>query len=106
MISAVFLCQENGDRLLERHYRNDVNKQAIRAFRHKIVATKSIPKPIVKIDDNTFLVTKCDSVYLVAAVSENVNPCLVFEFLFSMGKLFKEYFSEKKLDKELIRYTR
>mmetsp|Transcript_28396 Transcript_28396/g.49980 ORF Transcript_28396/g.49980 Transcript_28396/m.49980 type:complete len:432 (+) Transcript_28396:154-1449(+) len=103
MISAVFLCQENGDRLLERHYRNDVSRQAIRAFRHKIVATKTITKPIVRIDDNTFFVTKIDSIYIAATASENVNPTLVFEFLFTLGKLFKDYFKSTKLTKESIR---
>ncbi|GAB5370243.1 hypothetical protein AAMO2058_001475600 [Amorphochlora amoebiformis] len=103
MISAVFLCQENGDRLLERHYRNDVSRQAIRAFRHQVVATRSIKKPIVRIDNITFLVTKCDSIYIVGTVSENVNPTLVFEFLFSLAKLFKTYFNCTKLDKAVIR---
>uniref|UniRef100_A0A7S2X6Y1 MHD domain-containing protein n=1 Tax=Lotharella oceanica TaxID=641309 RepID=A0A7S2X6Y1_9EUKA len=103
MLSAVFLCQENGDRLLERHYRNDVERQAIRAFRHQIVATKSITKPIMRINGVTFLVTKVDSIYIVGTVSENVNPSLVFEFLFALAKLFKEYFEVTKLDKEVIR---
>jgi len=103
MISAVFLCQENGDRLLERHYRSDVGRQAIRAFRHKVIATKSLTKPIVRIDGVTFLVTQCDGIYLVGTVSENVNPTLVFEFLFALAKLFKEYFNVQKLSKEVIR---
>ncbi|CCI42631.1 unnamed protein product [Albugo candida] len=104
MISALFLLGQKGEIVLHRFYRDDVSRRAADTFRMQVIAAKetgSLP-PIKHIDGCSFLYTRHENLYLVAVTRANINTALVFQFLYQLNGIFKEYFG-KKYSEESIR---
>ena len=91
MISAIFLVNQKGEVVMNRIYRDDVSRQVVDTFRLKVIASKETGSqaPIKTVESSTFLYTRQNNLYLVAVTRSNVNPALVFEFLFRLIKIFK-----------------
>lgn len=53
-------------------------------------------------DGNTFLYTRHLNLYLVAVTRGNVNPAMVFEFLYQKIRIFKAYF-KRDFDEDTLR---
>lgn len=96
MISAIFLVNQKGEVVVNRLYRDDVSRSMVDTFRHKVIASKETGSqaPIKVIENATFLYIRHHHLYLVAVTRSNLNPALVFEFLFRMVRIFKAYFGE------------
>lgn len=97
MISALFLISQKGEVVLNRFYRDDVGRRAADAFRLQVIAAKetgSLP-PIKSIDGCSFLYSRHENLYLVAVSRANINTALVFQFLYQLNNIFKEYFGKK-----------
>eukprot|EP01084_Bolivina_argentea_P265371 449803_1 len=94
MISAILLISEKGEIIISRFYRDDVTLSAANAFRMDVIARKETgtQPPVKMTDGNSFFYTRHRNVYFVAVTRCNVNPALVFEFLYSMISLLQSYF--------------
>ncbi|RLN54207.1 hypothetical protein BBJ28_00024952 [Nothophytophthora sp. Chile5] len=104
MISALFLISQKGEVVLNRFYRDDVSRRAADSFRMQVIAAKetgTLP-PVKIIDGCSFLYTRHENLYLVAVSRANINAALVFQFLYQLNVIFKEYFG-KKYTEETIR---
>lgn len=55
-----------------------------------------------QLDGNTFIYTRHLNLYLVAVTRGNVNPAMVFEFLFQKIRIFKAYF-KRDFDEDTLR---
>ena len=104
MISAIFFINQKGDIILNRFYRDDVSLTEADSFRLNIIASKntgSVP-PIQVISGSTFQYIRYANIYFVAVTRTNLNPALVFEFLYQMSKIFRAYFGDE-YDEDTLR---
>ena len=106
MISMIMVLNQKGDILISRQYRDDVSRSAADSFRLQVVAAKetggSQAGPIKRIENCSFLYTRHLNMYFVALTRSNVNPALVFEYLFQKIKILKAYLGEE-FDENSIR---
>lgn len=56
----------------------------------------------LQLDGNSFLYTRHLNLYLVAVTRGNVNPAMVFEFLYQKIRIFKAYF-KRDFDEDTLR---
>ena len=56
----------------------------------------------MQLDGNSFLYTRHLNLYLVAVTRGNVNPAMVFEFLYQKIRIFKAYF-KRDFDEDTLR---
>ena len=63
----------------------------------QVIAAKeaSSQPPIKRIENCSFLYTRHLNMYFVALTKSNVNPALVFEYLFQKIRVLKAYLDEK-----------
>lgn len=57
---------------------------------------------LLQLDGNSFLYTRHLNLYLVAVTRGNVNPAMVFEFLYQKIRIFKAYF-KRDFDEDTLR---
>jgi AP-2 complex subunit mu-1 len=76
--------------------RDDVSRAAADTFRMQVIAAKETgaQPPIKRIDNCSFLYTRHLHMYFVALTRSNVNPALVFEYLFQKIRILKAYLGE------------
>ena len=77
-------------------HRGDVSRAAADSFRLQVIAAKEAgSQPPVKIIDGcSFLYTRHRKMYFVALTRSNVNPALVFEYLFQKVRILKAYLGD------------
>jgi AP-2 complex subunit mu-1 len=92
MISALFFLSLQGEIVLSRFYRDDVDRSVVDAFRIQVIANKEVNRPIAMIDRTSFLYVRKADMYVLAVTKANSNPVLVFEFLFQLIRTFEAYF--------------
>eukprot|EP00752_Nemacystus_decipiens_P002993 g2777.t1 len=103
-ISAILIINRKGEIVISRFYRDDVTRAAADAFRLQVIASKETGSspPVTLLDGNTFLYTRHLNLYLVAVTRGNVNPAMVFEFLYQKIRIFKAYF-KRDFDEDTLR---
>ena len=103
MISLVMLINAEGEILISRQYRDDVDVDAAAAFRIKVVAAKEsgTKPPVVILDGKSYMYTRHNGIFLVAATSSNAHPAMIFHFLYCMRKVFQDYFGEKFTEEDV-----
>lgn len=82
--------------MISRQYRDDVSRVAADSFRLQVIAAKeaSSHAPIRRIENCSFIYTRHLNMYFVALTKSNVNPALVFEFLFQKIRVLKAYLGD------------
>lgn len=103
MASTVFFVNQKGDEVVSRHYRNDVSKAALDAFRNRVIKGKmtgTVPS-VTQLEGTSFLYIRHKNLYLVAATKGNPNPALILEYLFQKLRILKAYFGEDFTDDEI-----
>jgi hypothetical protein len=77
-------------------HRDDVGRAAADSFRLQVVAAKETgtEAPVKRIENCSFLYTRHLNMYFVALTRSNVNPALVFEYIFQLVKILKSYLGE------------
>ena len=99
MISMIMILNQKGDILISRQYRDDVSRSAADSFRLQVVAAKetggSQSGPVKRIEDCSFLYTRHMKMYFVAITRSNVNPALVFEYLFQKIKILQAFLGDE-----------
>jgi AP-2 complex subunit mu-1 len=103
MASTIFFVNLKGDEVVSRHFRNDISKQAMDAFRNKIVIAKATGQnpPVVRFEETTFLYIRHSNLYVVAATKGNPNAALIFEYLYQKIRILKSYLGEHFTDESL-----
>lgn len=66
------------------NYSSIIRRSATSAFRTQIIAAKPSNIPVVHIDNTSFMYTRVNDVYVVAATKHNINTALVFQVSFFM----------------------
>ena len=104
MISAIMLLNHKGDVVIYRVYRDDVRRTSADDFCRLVVAKKEANNqpPISVIGGSSFLYTRHHGIYFIAISNSNVNPALVFQYLYQLIRIFGAYFG-KKWDESAIR---
>ena len=76
--------------------RDDVGRTAADSFRLQVVAAKETGNaaPVKRIENCSFLYTRHLNMYFVALTRSNVNPALVFEYIFQLIKILKSYLGD------------
>lgn len=64
------------------------------SFRVHVIANPKIQPPIVKIERNYFFYIQHNNLYFVFVVRSNINKAMVFELLYKLVDIFKQYFGE------------
>jgi len=92
----IIILNQKGDIMISRQYRDDVSRAAADSFRLQVIAAKEAgSQPPVKLIDNcSFLYTRHRKLYFVALTRSNVNPALVFEYLFQKIRILKAYLGD------------
>lgn len=93
-ISAFLVVNQKGEVVISRFYRDDVSKATSEAFGRLVIASKDHQTPVKIIDGASFLYTRHGNLYFVAVTRSNVNPALVFEFLFQWIRILKSYLGD------------
>jgi AP-2 complex subunit mu-1 len=62
----------------------------------KVIAAKETgtEAPVKRIENCSFLYTRFGNMYFVALTRSNVNPALVFEYIFQLIKILKAYLGD------------
>lgn len=97
MISMILVLNQKGDIMISRQYRDDVSRAAADSFRLQVIAAKETgtQAPVKRIENCSFLYTRHLNMYFVALTRSNVNPALVFEYLFQKIRILKAYLGEE-----------
>jgi len=97
MISMIMILNQKGDIMISRQYRDDVTRSAADAFRLQVIATKQTgsESPVKRIENCSFLYTRHLNMFFVAVTRSNVNPALVFEYLFQLIRILKGYLGDE-----------
>mmetsp|Transcript_16978 Transcript_16978/g.48767 ORF Transcript_16978/g.48767 Transcript_16978/m.48767 type:complete len:427 (-) Transcript_16978:253-1533(-) len=97
MISMIMVLNQKGDIMISRQYRDDVSRAAADSFRLQVIAAKETgtQAPVKRIENCSFLYTRHLNMYFVALTRSNVNPALVFEYLFQKIRILKAYLGEE-----------
>lgn len=106
MLSLLQVVNHKGEVVISRQFRDDITRSTAEVFGSKVVATKetgSLP-PVKIIDGASFLYTRHSNLYFVAVTRSNVNPALVFEFLFQWVRILKSYLTDN-FGEEQVRNT-
>jgi AP-2 complex subunit mu-1 len=78
------------------HTSDDVGRAAADSFRLQVIAAKETgtEAPVKRIENCSFLYTRHGNMYFVALTRSNVNPALVFEYIFQLVKILKSYLGD------------
>ncbi|KAK9828491.1 hypothetical protein WJX72_000299 [[Myrmecia] bisecta] len=95
--AALYLLNLKGDILIQRTYRDDVERNLAAAFRTHIINTKdndnvSTLAPVRVLGSCSFIYMRNSDVYILAVTKSNANAMLAFQFMTQMVNLFKSYF--------------
>lgn len=96
MISMIMVLNQKGDIMISRQYRDDVSRAAADSFRLQVIAAKETgtQAPVKRIENCSFLYTRHLHMYFVALTRSNVNPALVFEYLFQKIRILQAYLGD------------
>jgi len=92
----IMVLNQKGDIMISRQYRDDVSRAAADSFRLQVIAAKETgtQAPVKRIENCSFLYTRHLNMYFVALTRSNVNPAMVFEYLFQKIRILKAYLGE------------
>jgi len=95
--SAIYFLNLKGDVLIQRTYRDDVEKNLAGAFRSHIINSRLVDSvtaaaPVRLLGSTSFLYMRKNDVYILAVTKNNANAMSTFYFMNSMVTLFKSYF--------------
>lgn len=106
MASSIVLINYKGEVLIYRNYKYDVSREETMEFCRKIIATKEAnEKPVIYLNGVSYIHTKEGEITILATTKSNSNVAMIFNFLYSLIKIFKSYFtdfSEKKIKDNFV----
>lgn len=103
MASTAVICNQKGDILIYRRFRDDISRNEIMNFCNKIVATKAAKEtPIIQMAGVSFIHTTHNDITFFAATKGNINASLILHFLHGFIKVARSYF-EGDLNESAVR---
>lgn len=93
--AAIYFLNLRGDVLLEKKYRDDVDREMAENFRSQILNSKdnsAIQAPVRTLGSCTFMYLRHNDVYILGLTRNNANAMLAFKFMTSLIDLFRSYF--------------
>jgi hypothetical protein len=82
MASSIVFCNQKGDILIYRRFRDDVSRGEITNFCNKIIATKAAKEtPTLCLAGVSFMHSTYNDMTVIAATKGNVNCALLLTFL-------------------------
>lgn len=96
MISAILLINQKGQVLIGRFYRDDVSRTHVETFLQQVIRSKQAgtSPPVALLERTSYLYARHQSMYFVALTRSNVNPALVFEYLYQKIAILKAYMGD------------
>ncbi|CAG9311558.1 unnamed protein product [Blepharisma stoltei] len=91
MISQLFLLSARGDTIITRDFRGDLIKGTNEIFFRRARFWKGDPPPVFNIEGINFLHIKRSGLYLVATSLHNISPSFVFEMLYRLVTVIKDF---------------
>ncbi|XP_065190070.1 AP-3 complex subunit mu-1-like [Sycon ciliatum] len=94
MIDSLFMINETGDVFMEKHWKSVVSRNVCDYFfeaQNKAAAPEDVP-PVISTPHFYLISVYKNRVFFVAAISQEVPPLFVIEFLHRIMDTFKEYF--------------
>ena len=103
MASAIFIFNQRGEEVIARHYRADIPKSSVDAFRSKIIGAKATGQnpPVLLIEGTSFLFVKHENIFIVGATRANANAGMIFEYLFQKLRIIKSYLGNEFRDEAI-----
>jgi len=95
MLSAILFVNLKGEIVIQRFFRDDIPTTAVDAFRQQVLAGLVNATPVVNIDGASFMYTRQNDMFIVAATRLNANPMIAFEFIIALINVFSAYFGTK-----------
>ncbi|PNH01608.1 AP-2 complex subunit mu [Tetrabaena socialis] len=98
MASAIYFLNLRGDILLERKYKDDVDREIAESFRDRILNanerdnTAMHGAPVRTLGSVTFMHLRHADIYILLLTRSNGNAMLSFQFMTSLVALFQSYF--------------
>ncbi|KAL3152930.1 hypothetical protein ABBQ38_012233 [Trebouxia sp. C0009 RCD-2024] len=96
--AALYMLNLKGDILIQRTYRDDVERNLATAFRTHIINSPketehvSTSSPVRVLGSCSFMYMRHNDVYILAVTKSNANVMLSFQFMTQIVALFKNYF--------------
>ncbi|KFM26035.1 AP-2 complex subunit mu [Auxenochlorella protothecoides] len=94
-LGAIYFISGRGDVLIQRTYRDDIDKNIPAAFRTNVINSKSLDSastaPVRQFIGSSFIHLRAGSVYLLAITRTNSNAMMILQFLSKVVDLIKSY---------------
>jgi len=99
MIGGLFVYNHKGEVLISRIYRDDVNRNAVDAFRVNVIhARQQVRSPVTNMARTSFFHIKRGNVWICAVTKHNINAAMVFEFLTRFADTMESYFGKINME--------
>ncbi|KAG7810311.1 hypothetical protein KL921_002806 [Ogataea angusta] len=100
MASAIYVLDLELNIIIQRQYKNDLNSQSIIEY-FKRAQTRS-QSPVVSFNGAHFAYTRCDDIYLMSPIFDDLNIACLMSFLSKTGVLLGQYMNQR-ITSEAIR---
>ncbi|MEW5318563.1 MAG: hypothetical protein WDW38_009777 [Sanguina aurantia] len=92
--AALYFFNLRGDILMERRYKDDIDRDVAELFRTQILNSKDsgVQPPVRTLGSVTFMYLRNADIYILCLTRNNANVMLAFKFMTSLVTLFKAYF--------------
>eukprot|EP00882_Tetradesmus_deserticola_P009426 GHRQ01009949.1.p1 GENE.GHRQ01009949.1~~GHRQ01009949.1.p1 ORF type:complete len:216 (+),score=90.91 GHRQ01009949.1:323-970(+) len=94
--AAIYFMNLRGDILIERRYRDDVERDMADNFRTQILNSKgesaSLQTPVRTLGSCTFMYLRHADLYILMVTRNNANVMMAFKFMTSLVDLLRSYF--------------
>lgn len=103
MIQCLFILNSIGEIIIEKHYRGLVSRTVCDSFWHHLSKASSPQEvlPIIVTSKYYLIHVQGDGLFYLAAVTQEVPPLLVIEFLYRVVEIFNDYF--ESISEEVIK---
>ena len=99
MISSIAFVNQKGDTLIYREFKDDVRKGDVDQFVDHLLNPKNIgTAPIHFLNGVSFFHKMSKDLFVIASTKGNENPSLVFEFIYQLLELCRQYFKKDLSD--------
>jgi len=94
MIQSIFILNQSGDILIEKHYRGLLNRNLCEFFWDEVSKSSSPSEvlPVITTPKHYLIHIQSNSLYFLGVVNQEVSPLMVLEFLHRTTEIFGQYF--------------
>ena len=105
MLSQFFVLSARGDTIIAKDFRGDLKRTTSEVFFRKVKFWTGDAPPVFNVDGVNYFYTKKFGMYFVTTTKYNVSPSFVFDALYRMMKVFRDYLgvlSEESIRKNFV----